>query len=221
MSKDNSTTLLLVRHGQTEWNAAGRIQGQTNSDLTSKGRAEAEAAATWLSASVPPVNLWQHRPTAIYASDMDRTVQTAAPLAKALDITPILDPDLREMHFGELEGLSWIEAESKFPDLTEKLWGKPSPETQTPGGESRAEMHRRSAAAIARIATQHPKETIAIISHGGVIGHFLRHALSIPFTILPPFSTANGSIAVVIFSHGQFWVQAFGLLPAIRGLPKP
>lgn len=210
------TTLLLVRHGQTEWNAANRVQGQTNSDLTELGRAQAEAVAQFLAAETPSMRSWSQRPTALYASDLDRTQQTAAPLAERLGMAPVLDPRLREMHFGELEGLTWGELEAKFPEVSMRLWGSASdPERTAPGGESRVGMHRRSLGALEEIGARHPGETVAVVTHGGVISFFIRAVLGIPFDSRPSFSTANGSVAVAHYRESQFKLLSIGLTPAL------
>ncbi|MEO1233771.1 MAG: histidine phosphatase family protein [Myxococcota bacterium] len=212
------TTLLLVRHGQTEWNAANRVQGQTNSDLTELGRAQAEAVAKLLDADAPAVRSWEARPTVLYASDLDRTQQTAAPISARLDLEPILDPRLREMHFGDLEGLTWPELEAKFPEVSMRLWGSATdPERPAPGegGESRVDMHRRSRSALEEIAERHPGETVVVVSHGGVISFFIRSVLNVPFDARPSFSTANGSIAVARYKDEAFRLLSIGLTPAL------
>lgn len=215
---DKSTTLLLIRHGQTEWNAAGRVQGQTNSDLTTLGRRQARAVARWLAPSPhgPPLAAWKSHPSVLYASDLTRTQQTAAPIADRLGLEAKLDPDLREMDFGELEGMDWQEVERTHPEAGMKLWGeRADPSFRMPGGESRDDMHIRSKTALRRIAAAHPGETVAIVSHGGVIGFFFRAVVGIPFTMQPGYSTPNGSVNVFRFDGEGFKLLTWGLVPAL------
>lgn len=212
---NDATIILLIRHGETEWNAAGRIQGQTNSNLTERGLQQAHAVARWTCANVPPTAVWPNPPTALYASDLDRTVQTAQPIADSLNIKMRLDSGLREIHFGELEGLTWEEAEARFPNLGSKLWDRAfDPNARPPGGESRMEMLHRARSAITSIAEKHPKETISIVSHGGVINFFIRDILNIPLDSPPTFRITNGSISVIRYKSGDFKLVSLGLVPS-------
>ncbi len=209
------TTLLLVRHGETEWNAAGRVQGHTNSDLTARGQAQAAAVARLLSA--PPIGVeWAFdRPTALYASDLGRAVQTALPIGEALGLSPTLDPALREMHFGELEGLSWEELEARHPEAAQRLWGdEADAKARAPGGESRFDMHERSYRALEAIARAHPAATTAAVAHGGVIGFFLRAVLGVPFHLWPGYTLPNGSVAAFDFDGTRFRLLTWGLVPS-------
>lgn len=208
------TTLLLIRHGQTEWNAAGRVQGQTNSDLTEKGRAQAEAVARYLAQDPPPLTAWPAPPTALYASDLGRTQQTAAPIAAALGLQPQLRPALREMNFGELEGLTWAEVDEKFPQVLLQLKGDQGDHNQRPpGGESRQDLYQRSSAAIEAIARAHPGETVAVVSHGGVIGYFIRGLLGLPFHTKPVFTTPNGGLAAFRYDGTSYKLLMMGAVP--------
>lgn len=118
------TTFLIVRHGETEWNVAGRIQGWRNSALTERGRTQAQALAARLGAEKPDVLL---------ASDLGRTQETAAPIAAALGKTPVLDAGLRERSYGVLEGLTWPEIEQRHPAAYARIHGR-DPEYPVPEG---------------------------------------------------------------------------------------
>lgn len=206
------TLLHLVRHGQTEWNAARRVQGQTNSDLTAVGQAQADALARGFSERLIP-SLGE-APSALYASDLGRAVQTAAPIGRALDLEIRTDPGLREMGFGALEGLSWTEVEASHPEISLHLWGdNADPTIRAPDGESRSEMHDRSAAALRAICERHLGSTVVAVSHGGVIGFFLRGVLGIPFHLRPGFSTPNCAVASFRYQDGRFKLLLWGWTP--------
>ena len=100
--------ILIIRHGETAWNAEKRLQGQTDITLDTAGLAQAEAAARWLSGQ--PV-------AAVYSSDLQRAQQTAACIAVALGLSPVLLPAMRERRYGLFEGLTYTEARSRHPAL--------------------------------------------------------------------------------------------------------
>jgi probable phosphoglycerate mutase len=146
-------TLLLVRHGQSEWNAAGLTQGQTpHVALTSVGHAQAEAAAAELAAL---------RPEALLSSDLVRAMQTAEHCARATGLPIIPTPALREQGYGELEGRPSRELWD-LVDWTDPHWS-------APGGESLAELHGRVEAFLENLAAEPPADVIALVTHGDTI----------------------------------------------------
>lgn len=179
------STVHVVRHGQTTWNAAGKIQGQTESDLTELGRAQARKVAEALRA----------RPlTAIYSSDLRRATQTATPLAAATGLEPVLQVELRERHYGVLETLTWPEVESNHPELYAGLQVGDGG-MRLPGGESREDLLARVGPAFDRIADAHPGEEVAVVTHGGVVAAFLTLVMGLPSGPRPPVRTLNGGIS--------------------------
>ena len=219
-AQEATTTVLLIRHGQTEWNALGLVQGHTNSQLTSLGRRQARAL-TNLIVDAPPIlapYMLGDRPQALYTSDLGRTQETAQPLAATLALDAVAEPALREMNFGELEGLRWSEVEASYPDVARQLWGpEADPAARAPGGESRMDMHTRSLAAIKDIAVRHAGNTVAVVSHGGVISYFMRSVLGVPPEHRPGFSTPNGAIAAFRFKEDRFKMLCWGLVPTVAG----
>lgn len=163
------TRLLLIRHGETRFNREGRAQGHSNSDLTARGVAQARACAEAL---VP------RGVARLYASDLSRARQTAQIIGDRLGLSVQLDPRLREMSFGRLEGRTWEELDAYFHEAEATGagdWFTAVP----PGGESRAQLTERGWAVTHEIARQHPDETVAVVSHGGFIGFFLRQVLGL------------------------------------------
>jgi 2,3-bisphosphoglycerate-dependent phosphoglycerate mutase len=134
-------TLLLVRHGETDWNAEGRLQGHTDRPLNEYGRAQAEKLARQLEGDGI---------AAIYASDLVRARETAEILARRLGVAVTVDPDLREKNWGNWEGLT--------PD--ERLHVEYE-------GETTEEHRERTLRAVERIALAHPTDRVVVVTHGG------------------------------------------------------
>src|SRR3954452_4282371 len=146
-------TLLLVRHGQSEWNATGRMQGQTRHvPLTRLGHEQAAAAARELAAL---------RPGALISSDLQRAVQTAEHCARATRLPVTTTPALREQGYGVLEGRPSRELWDVV-DWTDPQWS-------AQGGESLAELHARVAGYLAELRAAPPSAVVALVTHGDTI----------------------------------------------------
>jgi broad specificity phosphatase PhoE len=151
------TTLLLARHGETDWNRARRWQGHADRPLTGRGRAQATALAERLA----DIAL-----DAVYSSDLRRARETAEAVAQTQGLDVVQLPELREVSVGSWEGLTRDEAEAKFPDGFRRwLAGG----TGWDDGETYAAMNARVLGAVNRIARDHEGEQILIVSHGGPI----------------------------------------------------
>jgi broad specificity phosphatase PhoE len=135
------TTLLLVRHGETDWNADGRLQGQTDRPLSDYGRRQARQLAD---------DLAGEEFDAVYASDLARARETAEIVAERLGLPVVLDPDLREKDWGNWEGLTSVER-----DRVEFV------------GESTEAHQERMLRALRRIADRHPGGRVLVVTHGG------------------------------------------------------
>ncbi len=166
--------LILVRHGESEWNRELRIQGQTNSELTGTGIMQARAVANVLAKE--PLH-------AIYSSDLTRAIATAEIIAAPHGLNLQLDPRLREMSFGGLEGLTWQEVRDDHPDVKTALQTGAHDFKMPGGGESRDDLVARALAAMDDIAVRYPDQTICVVSHGGLISWFTRHVLGIPRSV--------------------------------------
>jgi probable phosphoglycerate mutase len=152
------TRLLLWRHGQTAWNAADRVQGQLDIDLSEVGRTQAEAAAARLA---------ERHPDLIVASDLRRAADTAAALAATTGLDVTHDARLRERHYGEWQGLTNPEITVRWPEASER-WraGFPVPEF---GMEDLDEVGKRMADALQDVSAANPGGTIVVASHGSAI----------------------------------------------------
>lgn len=151
------TTLLLARHGETDWNRALRWQGHADRPLTERGRAQADR----LAARLADIAL-----DAVYASDLRRARETAEAVARAQGVDVVQLAELREVDVGSWEGLTREQAESRFPDGFRRWL---SGGTGWEHGESYAEMSTRVLAAVYRIASEGEGGRLLIVSHGGPI----------------------------------------------------
>ncbi|MFL6229368.1 MAG: histidine phosphatase family protein [Pyrinomonadaceae bacterium] len=154
-----STRVLLVRHGQSEGNAEGRFGGHSATPLSAKGRAQAEAVARALASE---------QVSAIYASDLARTVATAEPLARVLGLEINRSEAFRERSVGRMEGLTFEEAAEAYPEDYAALLRRDFDMVLT-GGESYRQMLDRSARSLDAAIDKNRGGTIAVFSHTGTI----------------------------------------------------
>ena len=166
------TTLLLARHGETDWNRDGRWQGHTNTELNERGREQARALAAQLDGE--PI-------AAVYASDLARAQQTAELVAAPRGLEVRTDPRLRELHFGGWEGLTTAEIEERYPHEVAR-WRTDDRAQSFAGGETYEQMGDRVVRALAEIAAAHPSETVLVILHGGPMRGLLAHAAGITYS---------------------------------------
>jgi probable phosphoglycerate mutase len=177
-------TLLLIRHGETAWNAAGRIQGQLDVPLSATGVWQAQRLATRLAAE--PI-------AAVFASDLARAALTAQPLAQALGLAIVFDRRLRERHFGIFEGHTLEEVAARFP-AEFAAWRARDPHWAIPGGESGAQLIGRALAALDDIAQRHAGQTVAVVAHGGVLDAAYRHARGLAWDAPREHPMANAAV---------------------------
>ena len=176
------TLLYLIRHGRSTWNAEGRIQGQADPPLDEAGRRQARALAAHLQGM--PVH-------AFYSSPLARASETAEIVAAPHQLSVGFDERLMERHFGEWTGLTGAELETRIEAEPKRDWRMVGP----PGGESRADLTARAAAVFAEIVAAYPVHTVAVVSHGGLLGAALNHLLGIPLHRPVSFHFENTSVA--------------------------
>ena len=177
------TQLIIVRHGQTQWNLKLIRQGHLDSPLTEKGIAQAKALGERLA---------REAFTALYSSDLGRAVQTAQMVAETTGHKVVTDARLRERHLGIFQGLNGDEIKEKHPEEY-RLHRTMGPSYVIPGDESVQQQVARNVAYLTEIAAQHPGETIVVVTHGGVLSGFFRHALSIPLETPRRFEFMNAT----------------------------
>jgi glucosyl-3-phosphoglycerate phosphatase len=167
------TRLILWRHGQTDWNAGDRIQGQADIDLSAVGRAQALESASRLAALKPDL---------LFSSDLRRAADTAAALAALVDLPVGYDERLRERYYGEWEGLTGPEIAQRWPAAYAR-WRVGEP-VGVAGVEDVDPLAKRMVAALQEIAsTAPPDATIVVATHGGVAKQGVRGLLDWPETI--------------------------------------
>ena len=160
------TKLLLIRHGETAWNAEHRIQGQLDIPLSPLGILQAARLAECLA---------NESIDAVYSSAQSRAWLTAAPLAARLGLEVIAEPRLRERSFGIFEGLTLDEIAARYPEEFKK-WRERDPAWRPEGGESGQQLINRVMAAVTDIGARHAGQTVALVSHGGVLDVIYRAA---------------------------------------------
>ena len=164
------TTVLLIRHGQTDHNANGRWQGHLDVPLNEVGKAQADALAFRL-------NDWHV--VALYSSDLKRAAMTAVHLAGTWGLTPIYDTAWRERDVGVFQGLTNEEIQRKYPEAWAKVQNG---DMDIPGGESHESLQSRAYAAYEKALNSYPGEMVAVVSHGGTLRTAVSHVLGISKT---------------------------------------
>lgn len=180
-AKPLATQLCIIRHGETDWNAQGRIQGHTDVPLNATGRAQALAMA---------FNAAHHRFNAIYSSDLLRASETAQMLAQREDHTVKLLPQLRERHFGIFQGLTAAQGAERHPEAYMHYVARDL-EYDFGTGESLHAFAERVTAGIAWLVRHHSGQTLAVVSHSGVLDVVYRRATGRPFSAPRDFKIPN------------------------------
>lgn len=196
-----ATDVILIRHGQSEEAVEGQPfplrDGHGDPPLSELGRLQAERVGRRLGRS--PI-------AAVYVSTLQRTVQTAAPLAEALGCRPTVEPDLREVFLGEWEGGRYRQRMAERDPIgvravAEERWDV------IPGAEPADAFAHRVRGALTRIAAAHPDQLVAAVAHGGVIGQLLAMATgSRPFAFL---GVDNAAISRLVVTGDQWVLRAF------------
>jgi probable phosphoglycerate mutase len=150
------TRLILVRHGETEWNRVERFRGRADVPLNAAGLAQAEATAQRIART------WQ--PAAIFSSPLSRAVQTAEAIARHYDLTVEPQPDLIDIDFGHWQGLSPEQVRERWPQLLEDWYTAPHT-AKFPGGETLAQLRVRAMAAVSALIECHRGQTIVLVGH--------------------------------------------------------
>mmetsp|Transcript_14198 Transcript_14198/g.48685 ORF Transcript_14198/g.48685 Transcript_14198/m.48685 type:complete len:272 (-) Transcript_14198:92-907(-) len=179
-------TILLVRHGQTEWNVQGRYQGHMDSPLTARGRQEAQLLGKRLKESNKMIDN-------VFSSDLERARDTAKIISAEIGIDTIhTDTKLRERGFGIFEGLTREEVKSRYPEEM-STFAKMDLDYKVPGGDSRREVLDRTMQCLQDVAQNHPGKVSLVVTHGAVISLLMRWMLGIPFS---PQSQAHADFKI-------------------------
>ncbi len=199
-----------MRHGVTAWNRERRFQGQLDTPLDEQGFEQARKTGRRL-ASWPL--------TAVYASDLLRARQTAEAIAAPHGLELRIEPRLRERHYGGYEGRTYEEIERLDPHGYGR-WRAREPAFALPGGgETLLGLHERVEAALRDLARRHEGETVAIVTHGGVLDCAFRVATGLAIEAPRTHELLNASLNRIAWHDGSFaliaWADAEHLAEAL------
>ena len=188
------TRILAIRHGETAWNVDRRIQGQLDVPLNEMGRWQVHRLAL----AVADEDI-----AAIYSSDLLRAMETAQAVLHSCGDPIVTDVGLRERGFGEFEGLTYAEINARWPEMGER-WRKRDPTFGAPGGETLDAFYARSIATATRLAARHPGQTIALVSHGGVMDCLYRAATHVALDAPRSWQLGNAAINRLLYTPQGF-----------------
>lgn len=201
-----ATRVLFIRHGETEWNRAKRIQGHIDIPLAETGVAQADRLAVRLAREAHDGLTLD----AIYSSDLTRAQQTARPTASVLGVGLRLVKGLRERAYGVFQGHDGDAIASRFP-AAYAVWQTRDPGFAPEGGESSRAFYHRVLHAVAEIVGSHPDGRIACVTHGGVLDCVYRSARGVPLEAPRNHALLNTSINTVDFDEaGRASIVAWG-----------
>ena len=179
-----TTELILIRHGETDWNRELRFQGQLDAPLNPVGQEQARLLA---------LRLAGERVHHLVCSDLLRARQTALPTELQLHLPGQTDRGLREQSFGLLEGMRVDEIRAQHPDVWAQ-WVQFQPGYAIPGGESAQQFHARVMHAIQQLVAAHLEQTLVVVTHGGVLDMIYRTALALPLSGPRQSEIPNGGL---------------------------
>ena len=207
---DTPTRIVLIRHGETAWNAERRLQGHLDIDLNDEGRRQAQALAGALAGEHFDV---------LVSSDLARAAQTAKALGESRDQPLYIDGRLRERCYGGFEGLLYAEIEAHFPKEF-AAWQARDVDAELPPGQNRGETFRqfydRVVPAILGWAEDNPGKSLALVAHGGVLECAYRAALGLPLETPRAFKALNASINRFVVRDGKLELVSWGEVAHLR-----
>jgi 2,3-bisphosphoglycerate-dependent phosphoglycerate mutase len=189
------TRIIAIRHGETAWNVAARIQGQLDVGLNDTGRWQARRVGEALA---------NEDIATVYTSDLGRAHETARSIGDATGVPVVPDQGLRERSFGLFEGKTFSEIEETWPDQAYN-WRKRIPEWQPPeGGESLLQLRERVTRTVEALAARHPGEQIVVVAHGGVLDALYRVATRQEVNSPRTWELPNGAINRLLWTPEGF-----------------
>lgn len=204
-----ATRLIVIRHGETAWNADTRIQGQLDIGLNPTGQWQARRLGEALA---------DEAIDAIYASDLARAWDTAAQVARPRGLTVQPEPRLRERAFGRFEGMRFAEIESTLP-AEARLWRTRDPEFAPEGGENLLVFRERITRVAAELAARHPGELVVLVAHGGVLDVLYRAATHQALQAPRTWNLGNATINRLLWTPGGFSLVGWGDAGHLNGQP--
>jgi len=196
----SSTRFVVVRHGETAWNAQGRIQGHLDSPLNEEGLAQALLVGERLARE--PIDL-------IYCSDLGRVLQTVQPLVDRTGLEPRRQEALRERHLGVFQGFTGAECQARHPEDYARFHAR-DVDHVVPGGESIRQVYARVARFFDARAREHAGRMLAVVTHGGILDALYRHVTGTPLEKLRDFPVYNASLNWIRCEDGRWQLDAWG-----------
>ena len=191
--------LVMLRHGQTEYNAGSRMQGQLDTDLSDLGREQAAEAAEVLA---------KRQPMLIVSSDLRRALDTAIALGERSGLPVLVDERLRETHLGDWQGLTHLEVDAAAPGA--RLSWRDNARWAPHGGESRVDVAARSMPLVAELITEQsewgvdePDRPVVLVAHGGLIAALTAALLGLPVDNWPILGGMGNASWVQLSGHGE------------------
>jgi alpha-ribazole phosphatase len=203
---------ILIRHGETIWNRESRYHGQADVPLNDEGRIQARKLSE---------RLKNERIDVIYASDLQRAVETAETIAKPHSLKVNTVKEMRELSLGIWEGFKYNEIQKKWPEEFEK-WGKDPHFVKPPSGESLSELCDRVSGFLRKAAEKHIRENVAIVTHAGPIRALLAVILGLEKGKFWKFKISNTSLTVVEYdglsdlAHSDAYILAVNDINHLR-----
>ena len=214
-----TTRFCVVRHGETDWNANRKVQGQLDVQLSATGHAQACAMAK-------RVGLGEL--AAIYTSDLCRARHTAEAVACRIGLQPETRLDLRERHYGIFQGLTYDEARKRFPDELVRHSGR-DPDFTPSGGENLFQFADRVIRCVSELEEKHREHSILVVTHGGVLDILYRYAtgeslsaprnFEIPNAALNWFEISGGCWSVSVWADRSHLAETIDESPGVASWP--
>ena len=198
---DEKTELILIRHGETEWNSQLRMQGHSNSNLSAEGQAQIQALGQWMK-NVP----FDH----IYSSDSLRAKQTAEAITQFSGHELKIDLRLREKNLGVFEGLTSEEARERHPEVF-RLFKTAGSKYVIDEGESTQQLQDRALEIVNEIRIKHPEERVLLVTHGGFIRVVMKHSLGLSLETPTRFLIRNTGVFRLVWEDKWLVSQMGGV----------
>jgi 2,3-bisphosphoglycerate-dependent phosphoglycerate mutase len=197
------TEILLIRHGETDWNVERRLQGHLDIGLNVTGMRQAAA----LEKALQGVRI-----DAVIASDLERAIRTAEQIAMPRGMKVQTDSSLRERCYGALEGLRYSDISARYPEAY-AMWQSRDPDARYPSGVREAETLRefaeRAVGAVTRLAGGHSGKRIVVVTHGGVLDCLYRAAKNMSFTPPRNFEIRNAGINRLLWDGAALHIKSW------------
>lgn len=200
MNISKATRVILVRHGQTEWNDGARFQGHLDSPLTPVGEAQAASIGRRIAGE---------KIAALYSSDLGRARQTADLIAVSVKLSIQLEERLRERSLGVFEGLTRDEVAARFPEEM-RLYYTRDPHYVVPDGQSATQHFELGRSCLDELAARHPGESIVAVTHGGLVQGMFRFVTGLGFEAPRRFAIRNAAYNVFLRDEGGWSLETWG-----------